>query len=131
MDELGRGTSTFDGYSIAYAVLDKIANSIKSCTLFATHYHMLTQEFASHDGISLKRMKLGEVEDEFVPLYTMEDGACLNSYGLAVAKFAGVPSEVVEKATIVAKKFQRFKFEAYNLTAEVSQVICWLKGVTQ
>jgi DNA mismatch repair protein MSH6 len=118
LDELGRGTSTFDGYSIAYAVLDKIANSIKACTLFATHYHMLTQgkyfesccldsEFASHPGISLKRMKLGEIEDEFVPLYTMEDGSCLNSYGLAVAKFAGVPPEVVDKATLAARQFQR------------------------
>lgn len=108
LDELGRGTSTFDGYAIAYAVFRHLVEKVHCRLLFATHYHPLTKEFASHPHVILQHMACsfkvksegcskGEQEPSF--LYRLTNGACPESYGLQVAIMAGIPEKVVEAAS--------------------------------
>uniref|UniRef100_A0A1D1YCK8 DNA mismatch repair protein Msh6-2 n=1 Tax=Anthurium amnicola TaxID=1678845 RepID=A0A1D1YCK8_9ARAE len=115
LDELGRGTSTFDGYAIAYAVLRHLVEKISCRLLFATHYHSLTKEFSSHPHVNLQHMacifrprnlsSFDEVKD-LIFLYQLASGACPESYGLQVALMAGIPHPVVEAAS---KASQRMK----------------------
>lgn len=100
LDELGRGTSTFDGYSIAYSTLLYISNRILCRTLFSTHFHMLTDEFENDPKISLYHMKaiVDEEKDHVLFLYKMEKGGCQKSYGLQVASMAGLPKEIINNA---------------------------------
>jgi DNA mismatch repair protein MSH6 len=78
VDELGRGTSTFDGYSIAHAVLKYLVNEIKCLSLFSTHYHMLLDEFRDVPSIKLYHMacKANEAKDEVMFLYKFQPGEC-------------------------------------------------------
>ena len=78
VDELGRGTSTFDGYSIAHAVLNYLVNKINCRSLFSTHYHMLLDEFRDSDGVKLYHMscRANEAKDEVMFLYKFERGEC-------------------------------------------------------
>ncbi|GMH18025.1 hypothetical protein Nepgr_019866 [Nepenthes gracilis] len=109
LDELGRGTSTFDGYAIAYAVLRHLVEKVNCRLLFATHYHPLTKEFASHPHVTLQHMactfkqrseaSTTERDRELVFLYRLASGACPESYGLQVALMAGIPKQVVEAAS--------------------------------
>ncbi|GJN05607.1 hypothetical protein PR202_ga23254 [Eleusine coracana subsp. coracana] len=113
LDELGRGTSTFDGYAIAYAVFRHLVERVRCRLLFATHYHPLTKEFASHPHVSLQHMacmfkpKNGahgdSVEKELTFLYRLTSGACPESYGLQVATMAGIPKSIVEKASVAGQ----------------------------
>jgi DNA mismatch repair protein MSH6 len=93
MDELGRGTSTFDGYSIAHSVLSFIANQIKCRTLFTTHYHMLVEDF-NHmpEMVGLYHMKSSyeEKSEEVKFLYKFVPGVAPKSFGIYVAKIAGI-----------------------------------------
>ncbi|KAK9269318.1 hypothetical protein L1049_001089 [Liquidambar formosana] len=106
LDELGRGTSTFDGYAIAYAVFRHLIEKVNCRLLFATHYHPLTKEFSSHPHVTLQHMACtfksksqSSLEDqELVFLYRLAPGACPESYGLQVALMAGIPKQVVEAA---------------------------------
>ncbi|XP_050271725.1 DNA mismatch repair protein MSH7 [Quercus robur] len=108
LDELGRGTSTFDGYAIAYAVFRHLIEKVNCRLLFATHYHPLTKEFASHPHVTLQHMACAfksksecysRSEQELVFLYRLTSGACPESYGLQVAMMAGIPERVVEVAS--------------------------------
>nr|CAD1843050.1 unnamed protein product [Ananas comosus var. bracteatus] len=108
LDELGRGTSTFDGYAIAYAVFRHLVERVCCRLLFATHYHPLTKEFASHPHVSLQHMaytfmpKNGSSFDgdkELIFLYRLAHGACSESYGLQVAQMAGIPKIIVKAAS--------------------------------
>ncbi|KAF5748604.1 putative DNA mismatch repair protein MSH6-2 [Tripterygium wilfordii] len=107
LDELGRGTSTFDGYAIAYAVFRHLVEKVDCRLLFATHYHPLTKEFASHPHVIMQHMScafkskpegLSKGEQELIFLYRLTNGACPESYGLQVALMAGIPKPVVEAA---------------------------------
>ncbi|KAL6984822.1 DNA mismatch repair protein msh7 [Sarracenia purpurea var. burkii] len=107
LDELGRGTSTFDGYAIAYAVFRHLVEKVNCRLLFATHYHPLTKEFGCHPHVMLQHMactfnsKSGnssQVIQELVFLYRLASGACPESYGMQVALMAGIPKRVVEIA---------------------------------
>eukprot|EP01102_Stenamoeba_stenopodia_P007828 TRINITY_DN2212_c0_g1_i3.p1 TRINITY_DN2212_c0_g1~~TRINITY_DN2212_c0_g1_i3.p1 ORF type:complete len:1014 (+),score=190.06 TRINITY_DN2212_c0_g1_i3:250-3291(+) len=108
LDELGRGTSTFDGYSIAYGVLSYLAETLKCRTIFSTHYHMLTDEFASHPKIALHHMScaVDKERQRVVYLYTLAKGTSEKSYGMNVALVAGVPETIVASAEHVAQIFQ-------------------------
>nr|POF02689.1 dna mismatch repair protein msh7 [Quercus suber] len=108
LDELGRGTSTFDGYAIAYAVFRHLIEKVNCRLLFATHYHPLTKEFASHPHVTLQHMACAfkskseccsRSDQELVFLYRLTSGACPESYGLQVAMMAGIPERVVEVAS--------------------------------
>jgi DNA mismatch repair protein MutS len=96
LDEVGRGTATFDGLSIAYAVMEYITNNIGAKTLFATHYHELTKEnfkFSKNFSIKVK-----EVAGEIIFLHKIEEGASGKSFGIEVARLAGLPVELLASA---------------------------------
>jgi DNA mismatch repair protein MutS len=98
MDEIGRGTSTFDGLSLAWAVARHIARVNRSFTLFATHYFELTSLPQEMDGIANVHLDATEHRDGLVFLHAVKDGPASRSYGLAVAQLAGVPREVIAAA---------------------------------
>jgi DNA mismatch repair protein MutS len=98
MDEIGRGTSTFDGLSLAWAVARHIARVNRSFTLFATHYFELTHLAQEIDGIANVHLDATEHRDGIVFLHAVKDGPASRSYGLAVAQLAGVPRETIAAA---------------------------------
>lgn len=103
MDELGRGTSTYDGYSIAKAVLNYLASKVKCRTLFTTHYHRLVEDFAGRKEIEMYQMVSEVVEDKGSAkklkfLYKFQKGVATQSFGIFIAKLAGIDEKVVEKA---------------------------------
>jgi DNA mismatch repair protein MutS len=103
LDEVGRGTSTFDGVSIAWAVAEYIVQHVKCRTLFATHYHELTELASLYKEIHNHNIAVREWQDEIIFLRKIVEGGTDKSYGIHVARLAGVPREVVERAkTILA-----------------------------
>jgi DNA mismatch repair protein MutS len=98
LDEIGRGTSTFDGVSIAWATAEYIHDHIAARTLFATHYHELAQLANTLDGVRNLNVAVREWEGEVVFLHRVVPGSTDRSYGIHVAKLAGVPGPVLERA---------------------------------
>ncbi len=98
LDEIGRGTSTYDGVSLAWAIVEHIAGKIKCRTFFATHYHELTDLDSVCEGVSNLNVSVREWRDEIAFLHKITPGAADKSYGIHVARLAGVPKEVVERA---------------------------------
>ncbi|MEE9344698.1 MAG: DNA mismatch repair protein MutS [Methylococcales bacterium] len=98
MDEVGRGTSTYDGLSLAWASADYLAKKISAFTLFATHYFELTQLAADHPQIANVHLQAIEHDDHIVFMHTVNDGPANQSYGLQVAALAGVPKTVINLA---------------------------------
>ncbi|PKK75027.1 DNA mismatch repair protein Msh6 [Rhizophagus irregularis] len=124
LDELGRGTSTFDGYAIAYSVLHYLATHIGCLGLFSTHYGMLTQEFDKNPNVALKHMscQVDQHKKEVTFLYKLVPGVCPKSYGMNVANMAGVPREIVDRAEVTAAKFEQTSRLHDTLTANGSNV---------
>ena len=104
MDEIGRGTSTFDGLSLAWASCEYLANSIKALTLFATHYFELTSLTKTIPIIKNIHFDAIEYEHEIIFMHAVKEGSANKSYGLKVAQAAGVPREIIESAE--AKLFE-------------------------
>ena len=98
LDEIGRGTATFDGLSIAWAVVEHLHEKNKCRSLFATHYHELTSLTAKLRRMSLHCMKIKEFNDEVIFLHEVINGAADRSYGIHVAKLAGLPEIVLRRA---------------------------------
>ena len=98
LDEIGRGTSTFDGVSIAWSVAEPIYNHTKAKTLFATHYHVLNKLAEKFSRIKNYNIAVKEVKGEVIFLHKLIEGATDQSYGIHVAKLAGLPLPVVERA---------------------------------
>ena len=98
LDEIGRGTSTYDGVSIAWAVTEHIHEHIGAKTVFATHYHELTQLGDLLDGVKNMNVSVREVGDEIVFLRRLADGGADRSYGIQVARLAGLPNGIVARA---------------------------------
>lgn len=98
LDEVGRGTSTFDGMSLAQAILEYLMCHVKTTTFFATHYHELTQVADQYPHITNKYMKILEDGDQITFLYQLTDGLAKKSYGIHVAKLAGLPEVVIRRA---------------------------------
>ena len=92
LDEIGRGTSTYDGLAIAWAVVEAMHDEVKCRTLFATHYHELTRLAGRLDCLSLHHVRAREWKGDLVLLHEVADGAADRSYGIAVAKLAGLPA---------------------------------------
>ncbi|KAA1083414.1 DNA mismatch repair protein msh6 [Puccinia graminis f. sp. tritici] len=109
LDELGRGTSTFDGHAIAFAVLHRLATHSNCLGFFATHYSALTEDFRAHANIATKYMltNVDEVTREVVFLYKLSSGVSPRSYGPHVAKMAGIPSKIVQRAISISEKFEK------------------------
>ena len=106
LDEIGRGTSTYDGLAIAWAVVEAMHDDVKCRTLFATHYHELTRLAGRLDCLSLHHVRAREWKGELVLLHEVADGAADRSYGIAVAKLAGLPPTVVARARSVLAKLE-------------------------
>ncbi|MBN2736344.1 MAG: DNA mismatch repair protein MutS [Spirochaetales bacterium] len=96
LDEVGRGTSTKDGLSIAWSVVEYILNHIRAKTLFATHFHELTQ--LAHEGLRNMSMEVKETASEIIFLKQIKEGPADQSYGIHVAQLAGIPAEVIKQA---------------------------------
>jgi DNA mismatch repair protein MutS len=106
LDEIGRGTSTYDGLAIAWAVVEAMHNQLKCRTLFATHYHELTRLAGRLDSLSLHHVRAREWKGDLVLLHEVAGGAADRSYGIAVAKLAGLPPSVVARAKAVLAKLE-------------------------
>jgi DNA mismatch repair protein MutS len=106
LDEIGRGTSTYDGLAIAWAVVEAMHDEVKCRTLFATHYHELTRLAGRLDCLSLHHVRAREWKGDLVLLHELADGAADRSYGIAVAKLAGLPPGVVARARSVLAKLE-------------------------
>ena len=106
LDEIGRGTSTFDGLSIAWATVEHLVTRLGCRCLFATHYHELTTLADQIDAVSCHRMAIKEWEDSIVFLHQVVAGASDRSYGIQVAKLAGLPGSVVERALAVLQALE-------------------------
>ena len=100
LDEVGRGTSTYDGLSIAWSVIEYISknNDLKCKTLFATHYHELTKLEGVIEGVKNYSVAVSEVDDNIIFLRKIVEGGADQSYGIEVAKLAGLPKEVINRA---------------------------------
>jgi DNA mismatch repair protein MutS len=98
LDEIGRGTSTYDGVSIAWAVTEHIHEHVRAKTIFATHYHELTQLADQLSGVKNMNVSVREVGDQIVFLRRLVEGGADRSYGIHVARLAGMPMAIVERA---------------------------------
>ncbi len=105
LDEIGRGTSTFDGLSIAWAVLEHITNRVKAKTLFATHFHELT-ELEDLEGVKNYRVLVNQMKDTIVFLHKIARGGASQSFGIEVASLAGVAKPVIEHAKRIMQSLE-------------------------
>ncbi len=106
LDEIGRGTSTYDGISLAWAVTEFLHDQIRCRTLFATHYHELTELTKTLPHTSNWNVAIREQGDDIIFLHKIVEGPADKSYGIHVAKIAGLPREVVERATVILKQLE-------------------------
>ena len=109
LDEIGRGTSTYDGLSIAWAVVEYIVNKEKcgAKTLFATHYHELTELEDEIEGVKNYSVAVKEKGEDVIFLRKIVSGGTDESYGVHVAKLAGIPKEVVQRSNEILKSLER------------------------
>jgi DNA mismatch repair protein MutS len=128
LDEVGRGTSTFDGISIAWAVVEYIAKELKARTLFATHYHELTELSLTLDGIRNLNVAVKEWGDEIIFLRRIEEGGADKSYGIQVARLAGLPDTTIKRAKDILANLEKAELNelgvprlAYESGAETGQ----------
>ncbi|XP_013912482.1 PREDICTED: DNA mismatch repair protein Msh6-like [Thamnophis sirtalis] len=128
MDELGRGTATFDGTAIASAVVKELSENIKCRTMFSTHYHSLVEDYSHSLSVRLGHMACmveNECEDPsqetITFLYKFVKGACPKSYGFNAARLADIPEEVIQKGHKKAKEFEKSV-----LSMKVFRNLCWI-----
>ncbi|KQT31948.1 DNA mismatch repair protein MutS [Sphingomonas sp. Leaf412] len=117
LDEVGRGTSTYDGLAIAWAVVEAIHEDNRCRCLFATHYHELTRLAERCDALSLHHVRAREWKGELVLLHELSDGPADRSYGLAVARLAGMPPATVARAKTVLAKLEAGRAKTGGLAA--------------
>ncbi|MDI6728653.1 MAG: DNA mismatch repair protein MutS [Thermodesulfovibrionales bacterium] len=126
LDEVGRGTSTFDGISIAWAVADYLVNNVKARTMFATHYNELTDLALTMDGVKNYNVVVKEWGDEVIFLRKIEKGPADKSYGIQVARLAGLPDNVIEGAKTILEKLERK--ESNTLIPRAAQMDLFFAG---
>lgn len=126
LDEVGRGTSTFDGISIAWAVVEYIAEKLKARTLFATHYHELTELALSYDSVKNYNVVVKEWGDEIIFLRKIEKGGADKSYGIQVARLAGLPAEILSRAKEVLERLEKKEFQ--RLPVRTRQLDLFFQG---
>ncbi|CAM2829559.1 DNA mismatch repair protein MutS [Erysipelothrix tonsillarum] len=122
-DEIGRGTSTYDGMALAQAIIEYINNSIKCRTVFSTHYHELVTLETMYDGIKNIHVEVHEENDDVTFLYKVIDGRADKSYGINVARLAHLPQSIIERAKqnleILELSKNRLDIDAKVLTVEI------------
>lgn len=107
LDEVGRGTSTFDGLSIAWSVIEYLTQKVRAKTLFATHYHELTELEGTLEGVKNYKIGVREIAGSIVFLRKIVRGGASRSFGVEVAALAGVPEEVTARAKVILKELER------------------------
>ncbi len=107
LDEIGRGTATFDGLSIAWAVVEYLHNTNKCRALFATHYHELVAQAQNLPALSLHCMKTKEFKDQVIFMHEVVEGSVDRSYGIHVAKLAGLPPAVIKRADQILRTIEK------------------------
>ncbi len=117
LDEIGRGTATFDGLALAWAVTEVLHNEpkIKARTLFATHYHELTDLARELTGIKNFNAQVKEWSDEITFLHKIGEGKSDRSYGIQVARLAGIPQSVLERAKEILANLEHDEFTSEEL----------------
>jgi DNA mismatch repair protein MutS len=122
LDEIGRGTSTFDGLSIAWAVAEYLHDSAEHAakTLFATHYHELTELAERLPGAQNYQIRVAEREGEVIFLYKLERGRASKSYGIEVARLAGLPPAVLARARDVLQRLERYELDVFAESAKTA-----------
>jgi DNA mismatch repair protein MutS len=117
LDEVGRGTSTYDGLALAWAVAEAVHSNIQCRCLFATHYHELSRLAESCAGLSLHHVRAREWQGDLVLLHELATGPADRSYGLAVAKLAGLPPQVIARAKAVLEKLEATRSQTGGIAA--------------
>jgi DNA mismatch repair protein MutS len=117
LDEVGRGTSTYDGLALAWAVAEAVHESNRSRCLFATHYHELARLAETCEALSLHHVRAREWKGDLVLLHELATGPADRSYGLAVARLAGVPPKVIARAKAVLDRLEKGRAETGGLAA--------------
>jgi DNA mismatch repair protein MutS len=121
LDEIGRGTSTFDGLSLAWAITEYLAKRVTCRALFATHYHELTELAELLEGVKNFNVAVREYREEVIFLHRIVPGGADKSYGVQVARLAGIPKEVIARAgEVLVELEQNFQRESHesSLAAE-------------
>ncbi|MDX2273686.1 MAG: DNA mismatch repair protein MutS [Cyanobacteriota bacterium] len=119
LDEIGRGTATFDGLSIAWSVAEYLAQQIQSRTIFATHYHEMNQLAAILPNVVNCQVVVKEIEDDIVFLHQVQMGGSDRSYGIEVGRMAGLPPLVIERARQVLKQVEKHSRIALGLRSPI------------
>jgi DNA mismatch repair protein MutS len=117
LDEIGRGTATYDGLALAWAVIEQIHQRIRAKTLFATHYHELTELAEQLEGVRNLCVSVKEAGDQIIFLRKVQPGSADRSYGIEVARLAGLPGKVIERAREVLELHEKTEHE---VTEELS-----------
>lgn len=110
LDEIGRGTSTFDGLSIAWAVVEHLSQKLKAKVLFATHYHELTELEGMLEGVKNYKINVKEINNTIVFLRKIVRGGANRSFGIEVASLAGLPSEIIQRAKEISHTIEQQDF---------------------
>jgi DNA mismatch repair protein MutS len=122
LDEIGRGTATYDGLSIAWAVLEHLHDDNRCRALFATHYHELTALSEKLDGLRNATVAVREWEGQVIFLHEVREGVADRSYGVQVARLAGLPGAVVERARVVLEALEQGEREGGKAKALVDDL---------
>ncbi|HEX2794806.1 MAG TPA: DNA mismatch repair protein MutS [Croceicoccus sp.] len=117
LDEVGRGTSTYDGLALAWAVAEAVHENLRCRCLFATHYHELSRLAESCEALSLHHARAREWKGDLVLLHELAEGPADRSYGLAVARLAGLPRPVIARAKTILDKLEKGRAETGGLGA--------------
>ena len=117
LDEVGRGTSTYDGMALAWAVVEAVHETLKCRCLFATHYHELSRLAESCDALSLHHVRAREWKGDLVLMHELAKGPADRSYGIAVARLAGVPPPVLKRAKSVLDRLEKAREKTGGLAA--------------
>ena len=123
LDEIGRGTSTFDGLSIAWSVAEFLHDKIKARTLFATHYHELTKLTDDHKGVCNLNVAVREWNDQIIFLRKIIPGGADKSYGIQVARLAGLPKEILDRAKEILAHLENSSHETAATKARLRRSI--------
>ncbi len=119
LDEIGRGTATFDGLSIAWSVIEHLHNVTKCRALFATHYHELTALTETLDALSCHTMKVKEWKGDLIFLHEVAEGTADRSYGIHVAKLAGLPADVIKRAAEILHQLEQQQLASGKVPASL------------
>ena len=122
LDEVGRGTSTYDGMALAWAVVEAVHENLQCRCLFATHYHELSRLADTCDRLTLHHVRAREWKGDLVLLHELVRGAADRSYGLSVAKLAGVPAPVIKRARAVLDKLEKGREQTGGLAAGLGEL---------